>query len=63
MFVFRHQNEGKNLNESFENVAKYKCLGAVVRDKNYSDIEMKNRLSSESVYYHYFVFPSIFQKN
>jgi hypothetical protein len=53
----RHQNAGQNhniniANRSFENVAKFKCLGTTAIDGNLIHEEIKSRLNSDNTCYH-----------
>jgi hypothetical protein len=57
MIMSRHPNSRQNqniriANESFENVAKFKYLGATLTDQNDIHNEIKNRLSSGNACYH-----------
>jgi hypothetical protein len=53
----RHQNAGQNHNidiakRSFENVAKFKCLGTTASNQNLIQEEIKRRLNSGNICYH-----------
>jgi hypothetical protein len=57
MTMSRHHNSGQNqniriLNESFENVAKFKYVGMTLTNENDSNYEIKSRLNSGNVCYH-----------
>jgi hypothetical protein len=57
MIMSRCQNSGQNqniriANESFENVAKFKCLGTTLKNQNDIHFEIKSRLNSGNAYYH-----------
>jgi hypothetical protein len=57
MIMSRHPNSGKNqnirtVNESFENVAKFKCLGKTLTNQNDIHDEIKNRLNSGTACYY-----------
>jgi sorting nexin-29 len=57
MIMSRHPNSGQNqniwtANESFENVAKFKYLGATLTNQNDIHDEIKGRLISGNAYYY-----------
>jgi hypothetical protein len=57
MIMSRHPNSGQNqniriANESFENVAKFKYLGATLTNQNDIYDEIKNRLNSRNACYY-----------
>jgi hypothetical protein len=57
MIMSCHQNSGQNQNiridnESFENVTKFKYLGATLTNQNDIREEIKNRLNSGNAFYH-----------
>jgi hypothetical protein len=57
MIMSRHPNSGQNqniriANESFENVAKFKYLGATLTNQNDIRDEIKSRLNSGNACYH-----------
>jgi hypothetical protein len=57
MIMSRYPNSGQNqnikiANESFENVAEFKYLGATLTNQNYIRDEVKNRLNSGNACYH-----------
>jgi hypothetical protein len=57
MVLSPHQNAGKNNNlltdnKSFENVAKFNCLGTTPITQNYIQEEIRNRLNSGNAFYH-----------
>jgi hypothetical protein len=57
MIMSRHMNSGQNqnkrtANESFENVAKFKCSGTTLTNQNDIHDEIKNRLNSGNACYY-----------
>jgi hypothetical protein len=57
MIMSRHPNSGQNqtiriANESFENVAKFKCLGTTLTNQNDICDEIKGRLNLGNAYYY-----------
>jgi hypothetical protein len=57
MFMSRHQNAGQSnyirvANKFFEEVAKFKYLGATLMDQNCIHEEIRSRLNSENACYH-----------
>jgi glutaredoxin-related protein len=57
VIMSHHQNSGKNqniriVNESFENVAKFKYLGITLINQNDIHDEIKSRLNSGNACYH-----------
>jgi hypothetical protein len=57
MIMSRHPNSGQNqniriANESFENVAKFKYLGTMIKNQNDIHDEIKSRLNSGNACYH-----------
>jgi hypothetical protein len=56
MLISRHQNVGQNrdikiANGSFENVSRFKYLGAIVTNQNLIQVEIKRRLNSGNACY------------
>jgi hypothetical protein len=57
MIMSRHQNSGQNqsvriINESFENVEKFKYLGTTLTNQNAIHNEIKSRINSWDACYH-----------
>jgi hypothetical protein len=57
MLLSRHHNTGQNYdmkiaNRSFENVARFKCLGVTVTNENFVQVEIKRRSNSENACSH-----------
>jgi hypothetical protein len=57
MFMSRHPNSGQNqniriINESFENVTKFKYFGTTMTNQNDVHSEIKSRINSGNTCYH-----------